>query len=113
SKEKDPQKTYAIVMKYFAIFCLFLFLGTVMNIEWIKYLIDEPFWKGLKVVPILLLANLCLGIVYNLSIWYKLSGQTKFGAFISIVGAIITIIINVLFVTKFSYVAFACATLAA
>src|SRR5436190_5295928 len=42
SKEKDPQKTYAIVMKYFAIFCLFLFLGTVMNIEWIKYLIDEP-----------------------------------------------------------------------
>jgi O-antigen/teichoic acid export membrane protein len=113
AKEKDPQKTYAIVMKYFAIFCLFLFLGTVMNLAWIKYLIDEPFWQGLKVVPVLLLANLCLGIVYNLSIWYKLSGQTKFGAFISVVGALITIVVNVLFVPKFSYVACAWATLAA
>lgn len=113
SKEKDSKKTYAVVMKYFIIFCLFLFLGTVMNLDWIKYLVDKPYWSGLKVVPILLLANLCLGVVYNLSIWYKLSSQTKFGAMIAIAGAIITIVINVLFVPAFSYVACAWATLAA
>ncbi|MGZ3920557.1 MAG: lipopolysaccharide biosynthesis protein, partial [Bacteroidia bacterium] len=77
SKEKDSQRTYAVIMKYFVIFCLFLFLGTLMNLDWIKYLVDGEYWSGLKVVPVLLFANLCLGVVYNLSIWYKLSGQTK------------------------------------
>jgi len=113
SKEKDSKKTYAFVMKYFVIFCLLLFLGTIMNLDWIKLLIAENYWSGLKVVPILLLANLCLGIMYNLSIWYKLSGKTKFGAIISVSGAVITIIINVLFVPTYSYIACAWATLAA
>jgi len=113
SKEKDSKKLYAVVMKYFVIFCLLLFLGTVMNLEWIKYLVDEPYWSGLKVVPVLLLANLCLGIVYNLSIWYKLSSQTKYGAIISVIGAVITIVVNVIFVPSYSYVACAWATLAA
>lgn len=113
SKDKDSKKTYAFVMKYFVIFCLLLFLGTLMNLDWIKLLIGRNYWSGLKVVPILLLANLCLGVMYNLSIWYKLSGQTKFGAYISVSGAIITIIINVLFVPTYSYVACAWATLAA
>ena len=113
AREKDSKKTYAFVMKYFVIFCLLLFLGTLLNLDWIKYIIDKPYWGGLKVVPILLLANLCLGVVYNLAIWYKLSGQTKYGAFISIAGAIITIIINVIFVPTYSYMACAWATLAA
>ena len=113
AKEKDSKKMYAIVMKYFVIFCLLLFLGTLLNLDWIKEIIDEPYWSGLKVVPILLLANLCLGVVYNLSIWYKLSGQTKYGAYISISGAVITILINVIFVPKYSYLACAWATLAA
>ena len=84
-----------------------------MNLSWIKYLVAEPYWEGLKVVPILLMANLCLGVVYNLSYWYKLSGQTKFGAIIALFGAAITIILNVLFVPKYSYMACAWATLAA
>lgn len=113
AKEKDSKKTYALVMKYFVIFCLLLFLGTIMNLDWIKTLIDEPYWSGLSVVPILLLANLCLGVVYNLSIWYKLSGQTKYGAIISVSGAVITIVINVIFVPSYSYIACAWATLAA
>lgn len=113
AKEKDSQRSYALIMKYFIVFCLFLFLGTVMNIEWIKYFIGPNFRSGLKVVPILLLANLCLGVVYNLSIWYKLSGKTKFGAMIAIFGAAITIIINIIFVPSYSYVACAWATLAA
>lgn len=111
--EKDSQKSYALIMKYFVIFCLFLFLGTVMNLDWIQYFIGENFRSGLKVVPVLLLANLCLGVVYNLSIWYKLSSQTKYGAVIAIFGAVITILINVLFVPDYSYVACAWATLAA
>jgi O-antigen/teichoic acid export membrane protein len=113
AKDKDSKKTYAVVMKYFVIFCLVIFLGTVMNLDWIKYFIDTPYWEGLQVVPILLLANLCLGVVYNLSIWYKLSGQTRFGATIALVGAVITILINVVFVPEYSYVACAWATLAA
>lgn len=113
AREKDSKKSYALVMKYFVIFCLFIFLGTLLNLDWIKYLIDQPYWSGLKVVPILLLANLCLGVVYNLSIWYKLSGQTRFGAMIAIVGAAITIIVNVIFIPSFSYMACAWATLAA
>lgn len=113
AKEKNSKTTYALVMKYFIIFCLLLFLVTVLNMEWIQYFIGENFRSGLKVVPILLLANLCLGVVYNLSVWYKLSGQTKFGAIIAISGAVITLVVNILFVPTFSYVACAWATLAA
>lgn len=113
AKEKDSKKTYALVMKYFIIFCLVLFLGTLLNLDWIKYLIAEPYWEGLSVVPILLLANLCLGVVYNLSIWYKLSSQTRYGAIISVTGAAVTVLINLLFVPSYSYVACAWATLAA
>jgi O-antigen/teichoic acid export membrane protein len=113
AKEKDSKTSYAIIMKYFVIFCLVIFLGTLLNLDWIKYLIDKPYWSGLKVVPILLLANLCLGVVYNLSIWYKLSGQTRFGALVAISGAVITIVINVIFIPSASYMACAWATLAA
>ncbi len=111
--DKNSKKVYALVMKYFVIFCSFLFLGTMMNLEWIKYFIGEEYRAGLGVVPILLLANLCLGVVYNLSIWYKLSNNTRYGAIIAVIGAAVTIVINVLFVPLFSYMACAWATLAA
>lgn len=111
--DKNSKKLYAIVMKYFVIFCSFLFLGTMMNLEWIKYLVDEEYRAGLSVVPILLVANLFLGVVYNLSIWYKLSAKTGYGATIAIVGAVVTIVINVIFVPAYGYMACAWATLAA
>jgi O-antigen/teichoic acid export membrane protein len=113
SKEKDSRQTYALVMKYFIIFCLLLLLATVFNLPWIKYLIGAEFRSGLRVVPVLLIANLCLGVVYNLSIWYKLSGKTVYGAVIAVVGACITIAVNVIFVPRYSYMACAWATLAA
>jgi O-antigen/teichoic acid export membrane protein len=113
SKEKDSKQSYALVMKYFVIFCLFLFLATVFNLDWIKYFVGEEFRVGLKVVPILLIANLCLGVVYNLSIWYKLSGHTMYGAVIAVAGAVITIVVNVVFVPEYSYMACAWATLSA
>ena len=113
AKDKDSKKVYALVMKYFVLFCILIFLTTQLNLDWIKFIINEQYWSGLAVVPILLLANLCLGVVYNLSIWYKLSNRTRFGAVIATVGAVITVALNVFFVPKYSYMAAAWATLAA
>ena len=111
AKNEDSRKLNALVMKYFIIFCSFLFLATMMNITWIKYFVSPNYWAGLNVVPILLLANLFLGIYFNLSVWYKLTGQTKFGAYITLLGASITLIINFVFIPTYSYMASAWATL--
>lgn len=113
AQDKNSKKLYAIVMKYYVVFCSFLFLATMMNISWIKYLIDEPYREGLFVVPILLIAYLFLGIVYNLSIWYKLTQQTKYGIVITFAGALVTLVVNIVFVPLYNYAACAWATLGA
>lgn len=111
--DKNSKKVNAIVMKYFVIFCSFLFLVTMMNIDIVKLVIYKDYRSGLGVAPILLLANLFLGVYFNLSIWYKLTGQTRYGATITIIGAIITLAINFGFIGKYGYMACAWATLAA
>lgn len=111
-KGKDSKKLNAVVMKYYILFCLFIFLGTMMNLPWLQFVISEKFRSGIAVVPILLLANLCVGVYWNLSIWFKLTAQTKFGAIITLVGAAITLAINYLFIPKYGYMACAWATLA-
>lgn len=112
SKEKDSKKTYADIMKYFVIVCSMIFLGTMMNIQWIQYFAGTAaFRTGIKVVPILLLANMFLGIFWNQSIWYKLTGQTHFGAFLTIFGAIITIALNIYWIPRIGYMGCAWATL--
>ena len=79
-----------------------------------RILIPDPkFWDALVVVPVILLANLCLGIYHNLSVWYKVTDQTKFGAYISVIGAIITLILNIALIPIISYKGSAIATLAA
>jgi O-antigen/teichoic acid export membrane protein len=99
-------------MNYFIGFLCLVFLGVTMNIDILKHFIqNETYWEGLGVVPILLVANIFLGIYYNQSIWYKLSNKTKFGAMIAIFGAILTIVLNVLFIPKYGYWASAWATL--
>ena len=99
-------------MKYFVIVCSVIFLGTMMNIQWIQYFAGSAaFRTGIKVVPILLLANMFLGIFWNQSIWYKLTGQTHYGAFLTIFGAIITITLNVYWIPKIGYMGCAWATL--
>jgi O-antigen/teichoic acid export membrane protein len=113
AKHEDSKKLNAMVMKYYVLFCLFLFLGTMMNLPWLKYAVSEKFRDGLGVVPILLLANLCVGVYWNLSIWFKLTGQTKFGAGITVFGAIITLVINFVGIPKYGYMACAWATFAA
>ncbi len=112
AKEKGAKDIYAKVMTYFVIVCATIFLGVMLYIDVIKYFIpNEAFWVGLKVVPILLFANIALGIYYNQSIWYKLSGKTKFGAYIGIFGAAITIILNYIWIPKHGYIGSAWATL--
>jgi O-antigen/teichoic acid export membrane protein len=111
AKGKNAKAINALVMKYFVIFCSFLFLATMMNLDILKIMISSEYRKGLSVAPILLLANLFLGVYFNLSIWYKLTDQTKYGALITIIGAVITLLINFSFVAKYSYMASAWATL--
>jgi len=109
--EKNAKEVYARVMNYFVIVCMIIFLGTMMNISWIQYFIGEPFREGLAVVPILLMANFCLGASFNLSIWYKLSGKTKWGAYLTIIGAVITLAGNFIFIPLYGYMASAWTTL--
>lgn len=112
AKNQDRNKTYVKVMNYFVSAVFLCFLGVSLNIDIIKHFIPNPnYWEGLKIVPILLLANVFLGIYINQSIWYKLSGQTKFGAYIAIVGALFTIGLNLAFIPTYGYIACAWVTL--
>jgi O-antigen/teichoic acid export membrane protein len=107
---QQPQKVYARVMKFFVIVICFMFLLVMLFLDLWKHFIDRHYWSGLKVVPILLLANMFLGIYYNLSIWYKLSNKTIAGAWITVIGAVITLIINYTLIPSFGYMACAWAT---
>tara|TARA_B100001287_G_scaffold70393_1_gene58039 strand:- start:47116 stop:48633 length:1518 start_codon:yes stop_codon:yes gene_type:complete len=110
---KNSKENLSKVMNYFVIVLIFTFLVITMYLHVFKYFIPNPkYWIGLKVVPILLAANICLGIYTSLSIWYKLSEKTIFGSLISITGVIITMVINFLFIPKYGYLASAYATLA-
>jgi len=110
---ENPQRVYARVMKFFVIVISIMFLFVALYLDIWKHFIQNPaMWDGLKIVPILLLANMFLGIYYNLSIWYKVTNNTKSGAWITVSGAIITIAINYLFIPRYSYVASAWATFA-
>lgn len=110
AKGLNPQKTYARVMKFFVITVTLMFLIVSLYLPVIKYFVGKTYWQGLRVVPILLLANIFLGIYYNLSIWYKISNKTKAGAYITLSGAAITILINWLFIPAWGYMACAWAT---
>lgn len=116
SQGEQPQKVYARVMKFFVITISLMFLVVAMYLDVWKYFLGLDAEKraiyetGLKVVPVLLFANMFLGIYYNLSIWYKLTNQTMIGAWITIIGAVITIGVNYMLIPKYGYVACAWAT---
>ncbi|MBP5999719.1 MAG: oligosaccharide flippase family protein [Sediminibacterium sp.] len=112
AESDHAQKTYARVMKFFVITLCVMFLGVVLYIDIWKLFIQNPaMYVGLRVVPILLIANMFLGVYYNLSIWYKLSNRTMAGAWITLLGALITVIINYIAIPHFGYMASAWATL--
>lgn len=115
AKNDNAKTTYATITKYFTIFGSIIMLFVIVYIDLFKaLLISNPdYWVALSIVPIILLANLCLGIYHNLSVWYKVTDKTKYGAYISIVGAIITLLLNFVLIPVMSYMGSAIATLAA
>ncbi len=111
ASEENAPRTYARVMKFFVIAICVMFLVVALYIDiWKQFIRDPKMWEGLKVVPILLFANMFLGIYINLSIWYRLSRKTTAGAIITLIGAGITLVINYLFIPHFGYLACAWAT---
>jgi O-antigen/teichoic acid export membrane protein len=96
SKEKDAKATYARIMDYFIIVVGLIFLVTMVYLDdfIMPVLVDKQYWSGKGVIPVLMLANLFLGVYYNLSIWYKLTGKTSWGAWLSAIGAVITLALN-------------------
>jgi O-antigen/teichoic acid export membrane protein len=115
AKSKNPQKNYARILEYFVVFGSGILLTVVVFSDILKIIIirDEDFWEAMWIVPIILIASFCLGIYHNLSVWYKITDRTKFGAYISIVGAIITLVLNIWLIPIMSYKGSAIATLAA
>jgi len=105
AKEKDSKQMYADVMKYFVIFELLIFLGVTLYIDFAKYFIDEKFWEGLSIVPVILFAKIFFGITINLSIWYKLTDKTRYGAYINLIGALVIIFFNVMLIPVWGYMA--------
>ncbi len=107
-KNENSKVTYARIMKYFVILGLLIFLGVMFYMGIIKHFIGRTgssYLTGLKVVPWLLMGNLFLGIFYTQSLWYKLTDQTHYGARFAIIGAVITLVINILFIPKLGYMA--------
>ncbi len=116
AKNENARKAYALIMEYFVIAMLVVMVGVCANLDWLKYFIKgKPadilvYWSGLKIVPVLLLNYVLLGIYINLSVWYKLSDQTRYALYISGIGALVTILLNFLLIPKFSYVGAALST---
>jgi O-antigen/teichoic acid export membrane protein len=113
AKAKDAKANYAKILEFFVIFGALILLTVVVFVDILKLILipNEAYWEAMTVVPILLLAYLFLGVYHNLSVWYKITDRTKFGAYISIFGALITLLINTIFIPKFGYMASAIATL--
>ncbi|BBL60385.1 polysaccharide biosynthesis C-terminal domain-containing protein [Methylomonas koyamae] len=107
----DAKRAYALVMQYFVIAGVSIFLLVALFIDLFKYFIGAEFREGLVVVPILLIANLLLGIYVNLSVWYKLSDRTGLGAWVSLAGAGVTVALNILLIPQYGYIGAAWATL--
>jgi O-antigen/teichoic acid export membrane protein len=110
--KNDAREVYAKVLKFFVIFCVLIFLLVTLFIDFFQYFMGEEFRAGLRVVPILLMANLFLGIYVNLSVWYKLTDRTGMGAWVSVVGSMLTVGLNIWWIPLYGYEGSAWATLA-
>jgi O-antigen/teichoic acid export membrane protein len=111
SEEKDAKRLYADVMMFFVIAGLFIFLLVNLYLDYFILFIGADFREGVQIVPVVLMANLVMGIFFNLSIWYKLTNKTQYGAVLVLLGAMITVVVNFLFIPRFGYVASAWAHL--
>ena len=106
AKDRDSRDTYAKAMKYFVIFTLLAFLAVIGYMDILRYVIrDRSYWPGLRVVPIVMAAEIMMGIYFNLSFWYKLIDKTIYGAWFSGAGCLVLVVVNVVFVPRYSYMA--------
>lgn len=105
AQRDDMKKVYADVMKYFVAFCVLIFMGIAMFPELFALLLGKNFRSGIEVLPIMLIANILLGIIFNLSMWYKLSGKTQYALTITLLGLGINLVINVIFMPVYGYMA--------
>lgn len=105
SRNKDKNETYALGMKYFVIFTLLAFLCVMGWLPVLKYLVGRDYWEGLAVIPIVMAAEIMMGVYFNLSFWYKLIDKTIYGAIFSIAGCAVLIAINIIFIPRYSYMA--------
>ena len=105
SKDADKNEYYALGMKYFVIFTLLAFLGVMGYLPILKYMIGSDYWEGLKVIPIVMAAEIMMGIFFNLSFWYKLIDKTIYGALFSMAGCIVLLTVNIWGIPRFSYMA--------
>ena len=103
AKDKGSKELYAIVMEYFTAFCGLVFLGVIGYIDIISILLGKDFRMGVGVVPVMLLSYMLLGMLFNVSMWYKLSGKTNMAIWITLAGLIVTTIVNIVFMPRFSY----------
>ncbi len=114
NKDVDAKEKYAEIMNWFLIVVCSIFLLVTLFIDFFKHFIqNEDYWVGLTIVPILLMANVFQGIYYNISFWYKLIDKTYFGSFLAIFAALITLILNYIFIPKYGYIACAWVTFTA
>ncbi|MEP3837351.1 MAG: polysaccharide biosynthesis C-terminal domain-containing protein [Algibacter sp.] len=115
AKTQNPQKNYAIILEYFVVFGSVILLAVVVFADVLKVIFigNQDYWEAMWIVPVILIANFCLGIYHNLSVWYKVTDRTKFGAYISIFGAVLTLVLNFWLIPILSYKGSAIATLAA
>lgn len=111
-REGDNRKMYAAAMKYFLIFSLLAFLAVMFYLDLLRYLVAKGYWEGLGVVAIVMLAEICKGIYFNLSFWYKLTDETRWGAYFSLIGCAIIVVMNIMFVPTYGYIASAWASVA-
>ena len=105
SKEKDNREMYAQAMKFFIIFTLLAFLAVMFYLDILRHVIGRDYWDGLRVVPIVMVAEIFMGIYFNLSFWYKLIDETRWGAYFSLTGCIILILMNIFLIPKYGYIA--------
>lgn len=105
SRDKNKDSLCAVTMKYFIIFTLLAFLVVVLYIDIFKYLVGSTYWEGLRVVPIVMMAEIFMGIYFNLSFWYKLNDKTYWGAIMSVIACAVLLAVNIIFVPRFGYIA--------
>lgn len=104
-KDTDAPLAYANAMKYYIIFSLLILLGMLVYLDLLKYIIAPSYWEGLKIVPIVLWSYVFQGVYFNLSFWYKLTDDTRWGAYLSIIAFVVNVVIQVVFVPRCGYMA--------